>query len=51
MNLGVHEHDDPLRHHGGAEGVVPADDIDGVSTYPGASWSTPGLTGAGKVAP
>ena len=24
-----------------------ADDIDGVATYPGALWSTPGITGAG----
>jgi acetyl-CoA acetyltransferase/uncharacterized OB-fold protein len=27
-------------------GLTPAD-IDGVSTYPGATWSTPGMTGAG----
>lgn len=27
-------------------GLTP-DDIDGVSTYPGAFWSTPGITGAG----
>jgi acetyl-CoA acetyltransferase len=27
-------------------GLTP-DDIDGVSTYPGALWSTPGITGAG----
>jgi acetyl-CoA acetyltransferase len=27
-------------------GLSPAD-IDGVSTYPGAAWSTPGITGAG----
>jgi acetyl-CoA acetyltransferase len=27
-------------------GLTPAD-IDGVSTYPGAFWSTPGITGAG----
>jgi acetyl-CoA acetyltransferase len=27
-------------------GLTPAD-IDGVSTYPGAYWSTPGITGAG----
>jgi acetyl-CoA acetyltransferase len=27
-------------------GLTP-DDIDGVSTYPGAVWSTPGITGAG----
>src|SRR5690349_94374 len=27
-------------------GLTPAD-IDGVSTYPGALWSTPGITGAG----
>jgi acetyl-CoA acetyltransferase len=27
-------------------GLTP-DDIDGVATYPGASWSTPGITGAG----
>ena len=26
---------------------LTADDIDGVSTYPGALWSTPGITGAG----
>lgn len=28
-------------------GLEPGD-IDGVSTYPGASWSTPGMTGAGS---
>ena len=27
-------------------GLTP-DDIDGISTYPGAVWSTPGITGAG----
>jgi acetyl-CoA acetyltransferase len=27
-------------------GLTP-EDIDGLSTYPGASWSTPGITGAG----
>jgi acetyl-CoA acetyltransferase len=27
-------------------GLTP-DDVDGVSTYPGATWSTPGITGAG----
>ena len=27
-------------------GLTP-EDIDGVATYPGASWSTPGITGAG----
>jgi acetyl-CoA acetyltransferase len=30
----------------GDAGLMP-DDIDGLSTYPGATWSTPGLTGAG----
>jgi acetyl-CoA acetyltransferase len=30
-----------------ADAGLTADDIDGVSTYPGASWSTPGITGAG----
>nr|MDT0666426.1 hypothetical protein [Micromonospora sp. DSM 115978] len=26
---------------------ISLDDVDGVSTYPGAVWSTPGITGAG----
>jgi acetyl-CoA acetyltransferase len=30
-----------------ADAGLTADDIDGVSTYPGALWSTPGITGAG----
>ncbi|MDT3441535.1 MULTISPECIES: thiolase family protein [unclassified Pseudofrankia] len=30
-----------------ADAGLTADDIDGVSTYPGAFWSTPGITGAG----
>jgi acetyl-CoA acetyltransferase len=30
-----------------ADAGLSADDIDGVSTYPGAFWSTPGITGAG----
>jgi acetyl-CoA acetyltransferase len=30
-----------------ADAGLTADDIDGISTYPGGTWSTPGLTGAG----
>jgi acetyl-CoA acetyltransferase len=30
-----------------ADAGLGADEIDGVSTYPGAFWSTPGITGAG----
>ncbi len=30
-----------------ADAGLTADDIDGVATYPGALWSTPGITGAG----
>jgi acetyl-CoA acetyltransferase len=51
--IGRHLHADPWRLTADAAlaaiadaGLEPAD-IDGVSTYPGASWSTPGITGAG----
>jgi acetyl-CoA acetyltransferase len=30
-----------------ADAGLSPDDIDGVSTYPGATWGTPGITGAG----
>jgi acetyl-CoA acetyltransferase len=30
-----------------ADAGLTTDDIDGISTYPGAVWSTPGITGAG----
>src|SRR5271155_5406983 len=30
-----------------ADAGLDPDDIDGLSTYPGATWSTPGITGAG----
>ncbi|MBX6389282.1 MAG: thiolase family protein [Frankia sp.] len=30
-----------------ADAGLSPDDVDGVSTYPGAFWSTPGITGAG----
>jgi hypothetical protein len=51
--IGRHLHADPWRLTADAAlaaiadaGLAPSD-IDGVSTYPGAYWSTPGITGAG----
>lgn len=51
--VGRRLHEDPLRLTATAclaaiadAGLTP-EDIDGVSTYPGATWSTPGITGAG----
>jgi acetyl-CoA acetyltransferase len=51
--LGRRLHQDPLLLTANAALAAIADanlspeDIDGVSTYPGAKWSTPGITGAG----
>jgi acetyl-CoA acetyltransferase len=51
--IGRHLHADPWRLTADAALAAIADaglepsDIDGLSTYPGAYWSTPGITGAG----